>query len=445
MNFVETIRAAGVACENGNFPVVLEPEDAVEFLICNAVSAEPLVESASCLSAMQPERVVAALAAIAARVGAKRTVIAVRSDDGPAVQALAKAIAVSHAPVELFETDPYYPANDELVLIQRITGRIVAERGIPADAGCAVTGVQQALDILSALEGAPVTDRYITVTGAVKRQLLLKVPIGSRLSACAAEAGPIPADGCLLVGGPMRGKLLTSPAAVNAAVVSRSTENLIVLPRDHPLVVRGKQSLETIFARAVSTCGQCRLCTENCPRYGLGHTIRPDRIIQNLKRGEKGLDPDEFSEDFGDAVNCCFCGVCDAVCPVGLQPRRINAYFRGGIVKRDILVPRERQPELRQTPGIRGIETGRLTQMLGLGDYGGSHSYTYRELSSDEASIAFARKPGRNMVLHHSPGDHVEKGELLASDGIDFCIHASIGGTLVKIDANGAQIKAQGK
>ena len=65
MNFVETIRAAGVACDNGSFPVVLEPEDAVDWLICSAVSAEPLAESESCLSAMQPERVVAAVSAIA--------------------------------------------------------------------------------------------------------------------------------------------------------------------------------------------------------------------------------------------------------------------------------------------------------------------------------------------------------------------------------------------
>jgi len=444
MNFVETIRAAGVTCENGSFPVVLEPEDAVEWLICNAVSVEPLVESESCLCAMQAERIVAAISVIAEKVGAKRSVIAVRSDDGPAAQALAQAIASSHAPVELFKAEAYYPSNDVSVLIERITGRIVAERGIPADVGCTVTDPQQALDILSALEGAPVTDRYITVTGAVKRQLLLRVPIGSRLSACVAEAGPVPADVCLLVGGPMRGKLLTTPSAIEAAVVSRTTDNLVVLPREHPLVERGKQSLETILARAISTCGQCGICTERCPRYGLGQNMRPHRIIQNLKRGGEGLSTDEFSEAFGDTVNCCGCGVCDAVCPVGLQPRRINAYFRGGIMKRGILVPRERQPELRQMPGIRGIETDRLTSMLDLSEYGGPHRFTYGELSADEVRIAFIRKPGRNMYLIRSAGDRVKKGDLLASDGIDFSIHASIGGTIVQINANGAHIKAQG-
>ena len=442
MNFVETIRAAGVACDNGSFPVVLEPEDAVDWLICSAVSAEPLAESESCLSAMQPERVVAAISAIAEMVGAKKSVIAVRSDDAPAAQALAQAIATSHAPVELFRTDAYYPANDIPVLVHRITGRLIAERGIPADVGCAVCGVQQALDILAALEGTHVTDRYITVTGAVKRQLLLKAPIGSRIAACAAEAGPLPADACLIVGGPMRGKLLTAPSAIEATVVSKTTESIIVLPRDHPLIARGKQPLETILRRVKSSCGNCRLCTDFCPRYGLGHSMRPNRIMQNHRRGDKGLGNDEFSEAFGDAVNCCGCGVCDVVCPVNLQPRRVNAFYRGGIVKRGILVPRERQPEVRQTPGIRGIETDRLTALLGLSEYAGSHSFDLRELSADEVSIAFARKPGRNMYLIRSAGDHVEKGELLASDGIDFSIHASIGGTIVKIDASGAQIKA---
>ena len=56
-----------------------------------------------------------------------------------------------------------------------------------------------------------------------KRQILLKVPVGTALTACVAEARPNLADYALIVGGPMMGKTLTDRAAIEAAVVTKTT------------------------------------------------------------------------------------------------------------------------------------------------------------------------------------------------------------------------------
>ena len=104
--------------------------------------------------------------------------------------------------MELFLTEPFYPAGDELVLTRLVTSRVVPERGTVREVRCALINIEEALDILAALEGTAVTDRYLTVTGKVKEPLLLKVPIGTRLSECLAAAQAEP-DTALIVGGPM--------------------------------------------------------------------------------------------------------------------------------------------------------------------------------------------------------------------------------------------------
>lgn len=439
MNFVETIRAAGAACAEGTLPVLHELEDALSCVILNAASTEPLVETKSCLCRMQPERVVKAVCAIAENTGAKRTVIAVREDDEKALRALQKAIQDAQAPVELFKTEAVYPFDDELVLTYLVTGKSVPERGTPRDAHCAIITASEALDILSALEGTPVTEHYLTVLGAVQKPLLLKAPIGARLSACIKAAGAI-GDAALIVGGPMRGRVLTTPSAIEATVVTRRTETLIVLPRDHPLIEKARLPMDVAMKRARSVCEQCRLCTEFCPRYGLGQNMRPNLIMRNLRREKELSETKEYREAFGDAVNCCFCGLCDAVCPMELQPRRMNAYCFGGLKKRGFMVLRQMEPVPREKVG--GLDTKRLENRLGLSKYGGFHDFTYRELTAGSVSIPFLQRAHRPAQPLKHVGDVVEKGERIALDGFCAGIHASISGTITKISANVAVIKA---
>ena len=57
----------------------------------------------------------------------------------------------------------------------------------------------------------------------------------------------------------MRGRVMMSPSAAQAEVVTKMTASLSVLPREHPLFARAKQPLDTALRRARSTCEQCRM------------------------------------------------------------------------------------------------------------------------------------------------------------------------------------------
>ncbi len=169
----------------------------------------------------------------------------------------------------------FYPAGDEQTMVQQVTRRSVPERGLPLDVGCVVDNVGTLLNIQDALEGTPVTEKYLSVVGEVKEPILLKVPVGTALTACVAEARPNLADYALIVGGPMMGKPLTDRAAIEAAVVTKTTGNLIVLPKEHYLFRRAQLPMETIRHQTKSACIQCRMCIDLCPAISSGTRFRP--------------------------------------------------------------------------------------------------------------------------------------------------------------------------
>ena len=349
MNLTEAVKAAGVVGAGGaGFPTHVKLSAKAECFLVNAAECEPLIETDKYLCRTFPDRVVAAAVAVAEHLGAKRTVIALKGKYHAEIAALEGAIRRSGAQVELFRMKTFYPAGDEQTMVQQVTGRSVPERGLPLDVGCVVDNVGTLLNIQDALEGTPVTEKYLSVVGEVKEPILLKVPVGTALTACVAEARPNVADYALIVGGPMMGKTLADRAAIEAAVVTKTTGNLIVLPKEHYLFRRAQLPMETIRHQTKSACIQCRMCTDLCPRYLIGHQIRPNLVMRNLWREGSIEDNEEYLRSFGDAANCCDCGVCEMfACPMGLSPRKVNGYIKGELRKRGIQVPRNMEPHAR--------------------------------------------------------------------------------------------------
>ena len=61
-------------------------------------------------------------------------------------------------------------------------------------------------------------------------------------------------------------------------------------------------------------------------------------------------DNEEYLRPFGDAANCCDCGVCEMfACPMGLSPRKVNGYIKGSCAT-GIQVPGTWSP----SPGVCG-------------------------------------------------------------------------------------------
>lgn len=56
--------------------------------------------------------------------------------------------------------------------------------------------------------------------------------------------------------------------------ISKKNKGFIILPKRHPLIAKKSTTLEQARRVNKATCEQCRMCTDLCPRYLLGHNMR---------------------------------------------------------------------------------------------------------------------------------------------------------------------------
>ncbi len=160
------------------------------------------------------------------------------------------------------------------------------------------------------------TEKYVTITGAVHRPLTTIVPIGTSFQECLRAAGGCTVDDpTLLVSGVMMGgvsKDLPAP-------VTKTTAGLIVLPSDHYLVRRKTASRETYTRIGHGQCDQCSFCTELCPRYILGYPIEPHRVMRTLLMTGEAKERGSLWAQY-----CCECNICSLIaCPEQLDPKNI--------------------------------------------------------------------------------------------------------------------------
>ena len=448
MNLIEMVKAAGVVGAGGaGFPPHVKLNTKVEYFIVNAAECEPLIETDKYLCRTFADRIVKTIPVIAESLGASRKVIALKGAYEKEIAALREAIKNSGSDVEIFEMGYFYPAGDEQTLIQQVTGRCVPERGLPSDVGCVVDNVGTVLNIADALEGKAVTEKYLSVVGEVTHTMQLHVPIGTSVLECVRAAKPTISEFALIMGGPMMGKRLTSQAEIEQAVVTKTTGNIMVLPKDHYLFKKTALPMETVRKQTKSACLQCKMCTDLCPRYLIGHQIRPNLMMRGLWREPSITDNEEYLRMFGDAANCCSCGVCEMfACPMGLSPRKVNEYLKGEFRKRGIQVPKNPEAHAREFVQERKTPTNRLVARLGLSEYYGKHPSSCEELSVDTVFIPFSQHIGKPAAAVKQAGDTVAKGELLAAaaeGALSANIHSSVNGVIEEITDKGARIRCR--
>ena len=159
------------------------------------------------------------------------------------------------------------------------------------------------------------TEKYLSVAGAVDEPVTLRVPIGITLRECVAAAGgPTVADPHYMVGGVMMGRLEEN----HDALVDKTTGGVIVLPGDHVVVRRRRQEWVSIARIGRSACDQCSFCTELCPRWLLGHPIEPHKAMRSL-----GFNLVGEANVIGTSF-CCECNLCSLYsCPEDLDPKNV--------------------------------------------------------------------------------------------------------------------------
>jgi Na+-translocating ferredoxin:NAD+ oxidoreductase RnfC subunit len=383
---------------------------------------------------------------ISAHLNATKSVIALKGKYKEEIAALKEAIASNNANIEIFEMRTFYPAGDEQIMVQQVTGRSVPERGIPIEVGAVVNNVGTVIAIYDAYTaGRTVTDKFLSIVGEVKEPIMLQVPIGTSIRECIEAACPTISDYAIILGGPMMGRVVADDLSIDQQVVTKTTGNVIVLPKDHYLIRRSLVSIDRIKHQARSACIQCRMCTDLCPRYQIGHRIKPHLVMRNVWRENTVDTIEEFEKSFGDAANCCDCGLCEMFsCPMGLSPRKVNGYMKGKLREKGIMVDKNTKPASREAVEISKVPTDRLISRLNLGKYNGLHAHTCITLNPSEVFIPYSQHIGKPAKAVKAVGDKVYIGELIAvadDTGLSANIHSSLNGTVIEVSPAGIRLR----
>lgn len=439
MELLEQIKNAGiVGCGGAGFPTHAKLNCKVDILIVNGAECEPLLRTDRWLMRHKARQIVTAAGLCGDAVGAGQVYIALKAHYEKAIDALEEAIRKTGSRVRLFRLQNFYPAGDEQALVLEVTGRTVPPAGIPLDVGAVVSNVATMCAIYDASRDEGFTQKYLTVTGEVAQPTIVRIPLGASFEACIAAAGGTALeDYYVLCGGPMMGKLYTREEARNQ-VVTKTTSGLVVLPPDIPLVQQRETPLRTILRRAKTSCIQCSQCTELCPRHLSGHPLKPHKIMRKLAYAQ---DVSEVLEDFDvrQAQICSECGVCEVyACPMGLQPRQVNAYVKGELAKAGIRYSRTGEGwQAMEQRAWRKAPSRRMAVRLGVERF---YDYEIDTLATPEVSrvrLPLKQHIGAPSVPLVEVGDTVSRGQRIAACpdgalGANLC--ASMDGVVIAVD-----------
>ena len=451
-NLVEAVRAAGVVGAGGaGFPTHVKLATRVDTVLANGAECDPLLQCDQRLMETRAAEVVRGMQLAMDVTGATRGIVALKEEYRAACSALSRAIraAGEHSNLSLLMMESRYPAGDEFVLVYQATGRLVPETGLPLHVGCLVQNVQTLFNIARAARGAAVTHRLLTVAGAVARPVTLWAPLGTAIRDVLTWAGGVEpqrwtertaGDYAVVVGGPMMGRVandLDQP-------VTKTSSGLLVLPRDNVVVRYLSRSRASWVRRGISTCDQCRDCTDLCPRYLLGHDLKPHEVMRAINYGLE-----RPAGKVTAAVLCCECRLCEAyACPLELSPM---AYYIG--VKQELRasgwvneVHKRADFEPHPTREYRLVPTHRLIARLGLSEW--EHQLCpvdETDYRPERVSIPLRQHAGAPARPVVSVGAGVAVGDRIAEipDGaVGANIHASIAGRVAKIEDGAIEIVA---
>jgi len=430
---VEKIREAGIVGAGGaGFPTHIKYNTHAEILIANGAECEPLLYKDKELMRLYPEEIKKGLELVAEAIGASRIIFGIKAKNTEVIGQFRRVFGGTN--IEIFEMGDYYPAGDEYVLVYEATGRLIPYGGYPYHIGCVVSNVETLLNVALADSGVPVTETFITITGAVKNPVTIKVPVGTPIQELLNFAGgpsttkPITA----LAGGAMMGHLETD----FSKPVTKLTAGYIFLPNDHILIRRRNQSIPEMKKIGQSACDQCTYCTEFCPRYLLGYEIEPHKVMRSLGfAGEK----DDFWGKF--ALNCCECNLCSLfACPEDLDPKQACVRSKTNITLKKIKYnPPERQIAAHPMQAHRKVSIKKLTRKLGLVPYDHRAEYIDVDFKPPKVIIPLSQhigQPAESLVIK---GDRVTIGQKIGAvpDGaVGAYVHASINGIVTQVDKN---------
>ena len=431
------VQKAGIVGMGGaGFPTHVKINCKAEFVLANGAECEPLLRVDQQVMQYFAADVVRGIRAVKEFTGAKRAVICLKEHYHAAVAALQEVLKDADD-VELHLLQGYYPAGDEQQIVYEVTGRVVPTGGLPLDVGAVVCNVSTLTNIAAALDGKKVTEKYVTVGGAVKNPVTLRVPVGISLQELMDAAGGPTCDCKYIIGGPCMGRVVDTLDIP----VTKTTGGLLAIPKDHPLLERKSPKLN--LQLIMSVCCQCSMCTQMCPRNALGLNVQPHKAMRSLASGG------DLLGEFNGIFSCCNCGLCTYyACNFGLKPSQVMQTLKSAIASKGVRPRKEVYGPVDGGLENKKVPVERLIARLGIAEYDVPAPMAEKPLTTSCVRIALRMGVGAPSVPVVAVGDKVRKNQLvadIADKKLGVKMHASISGVVTDITADYIEIRKAAK
>lgn len=435
MALAEALRENGVVGAGGaGFPAEVKARSTVEYLLANGAECEPLLHKDEELMKHFAGGVAEGMALMREAVGALTALFGIKDKHKAAVAALTPHL--EKAGIGFTFLGDFYPSGDEYELVYAATKRLIPAGGIPLQVGCVVNNVETLYNAKLAAEGRPVTHKFVSINGAVRRPGAFWAPVGTPFSELIEHAGGITVDEAgYFVSGLMMGKLTLDLAQP----VTKTTCGLIVLPLEHTLVQRRLRPPESMARIGKSACDQCSYCTEFCPRYLLGYDVQPHKVMRSLGFTLTGADNWNQSGEL-----CCACGLCTLyACPEDLYPKEACDDAKTSLRSAGIKFVQTKAVKAHPMKEYRRVPQSMLRERLKVERYEQPTPFTAKQPEPAKVRILTKQHAGQAALPAVREGERVSEGQAvarMAEGALGANVHASIAGTVTAVSAEAIEI-----
>lgn len=434
MNFTDlsaVMRENGIVGAGGaGFPSYAKLNKKADTILLNCAECEPLLKLHRQVMEKYAFEIISTLAEIADVLEAEQVIIAIKGSYRAAVEAIQANLA-SFQNVHIGILPEIYPAGDEVITIYETTKRVVPPGSLPIEVGVIVYNVETIYNVYRAIRDAqPVTSKYITVAGEVAHPVTVKAPLGMTYKELVEIAGGATVEDPVFIGGgPMTGRI------VNAYdTVTKTSNAILVMPKQAFIVLKRTSNIRVDMKRAMAACCQCRMCTDLCPRYLLGHPIEPHKFMRSATSG--------ITQDVSPYVNtmfCSQCGLCEMFsCVQSLSPRTLIGECKTGLRKNGVPIPKGAPMKaVNLERDYRRVPMERLTARLGLTKYNVPAPLKDELLEPKMVKILLTQHIGALAKAVVQVGEFVTVGQVIGrvdSKQLGVNLHASISGTVVDVN-----------
>ncbi len=315
---VGIIKEAGIVGMGGaGFPthIKLTPPEGkvIDSIIINAAECEPYLTCDHRMMLEKTTEIVEGLKIILQMFPGVKGYIAIENNKPDSIKAITKA-SENIANVQVTPMQTKYPQGAEKQLIYAITGRELPSGKLPADVGCIVQNVDTVYEIYNAVvNGKPLTERVLTVTGEA-----IKEPLNLRVKFGTSISEVIEAAGGFIED-PVKvisgGPMMGTALSSLDVPVIKGTSGVLCLTKEQARL------------EEESSCIRCGKCMSVCPMF-----LNPTKLNSLVLRG----DYETFEAIHG--MDCIECACCSYACPA---KRHLTQTCREG--KRTININRRKK------------------------------------------------------------------------------------------------------